>query len=144
MVQFDVTASRAAEFAINFRIPAWADGASIRVNGRKVDGGATPGTFASVRRAWKTGDRVELDLPMRNRLEAVDSKHPDTVGLLSGPLVLFAITSTMPQVTRRQLLAAEKTGPQEWKLEAQGATLRMLPFTSIREEQYTTYLNVGG
>ena len=34
-VQFEVKASRAAEFAVNLRIPAWAEGASVSVNGKR-------------------------------------------------------------------------------------------------------------
>ena len=34
----------------------------------------------------------------------------DTVALLVGPLVLFAVTDAEPKVTRAQLLAAKRTG----------------------------------
>ena len=55
-----------------------------------------PGTFAVIRRQWKSGDRVELELPMTYRLEAIDAQHPETVALMYGPLVLFAITDAPP------------------------------------------------
>ena len=46
---------------------------------------------------------------MKARLEAVDAQHPETVALLVGPVVLFAITDAEPKVTRAQLLAAKKS-----------------------------------
>ncbi|MBZ5666264.1 MAG: glycoside hydrolase family 127 protein, partial [Acidobacteriia bacterium] len=50
-------------------ITNWAKtGASISVNGRRVQTPATPGSFAAIHRQWNTGDRVELNLPMTMRL----------------------------------------------------------------------------
>ena len=142
VVQFDVKTSQARDFAVNFRIPAWAMGASISVNGRRVQTPATPGSFAAVHRQWKTGDRVELDLPMTTRLETVDPQHPQTVALLFGPLVLFAITDTQPSMTHADLLAAKRTGQRSWQVKTTGAPVKMLPFIDIGEEQYSTYLRL--
>ena len=142
VVQFDVKTSQARDFAVNFRIPAWAMGASISVNGRRLQAPATPGSFAAVHRQWKTGDRVELDLPMTTRLETVDPQHPQTVALLFGPLVLFAITDTQPLMTHADLLAAKRTGQRSWQVKTTGAPVKMLPFIDIGEEQYSTYLRL--
>jgi hypothetical protein len=95
-----------------------------------------------IHRTWKNGDRIEMDLPMRLRLESIDAQHPQTVALLSGPLVLFAITEVPPVVTRQQLLAAKKTGQHSWQVETAGGALTMLPFTAISDQPYSTYLNV--
>ena len=45
-VQIEVKTSRPAEFAVSLRIPAWAEEASLAVNGKLTD--ATAGVFASV------------------------------------------------------------------------------------------------
>jgi hypothetical protein len=141
-VQFDLTTSKKREFAISLRIPAWADGATVAVNGRRMPVPAAPGRFVTVRRPWKTGDRIELDLPMRLRLEPIDSQHPQTVALLCGPLVLFSITNTAPDVTSQRLLAATKTAEQEWQVETATGPMSMLPFTDIVDQQYSTYVVV--
>jgi DUF1680 family protein len=140
-VRFEVKASKPAEFAVNLRIPVWAAGASVSVNGKREP--AQAGSFARLQRLWKSGDRIEVELPMTTRLEAVDPQHPDTVALLMGPLVLFAITDAEPKVTRAQLLAAKKVGPQTWQVETASGPLKMLPFTAIAEEQYSTYLRAA-
>jgi len=142
-VEFEVTTSRPAAFSVSLRIPAWADGASISVNGKRLPGEARPESFVPVGREWKSGDRIGLELPLTKRLEAIDPRHPDTVALLSGPLVLFAITDSAPAVTRQQLLAAARAGRMSWRVPASGAPLKMLPFTSITDEQYSTYLRVS-
>lgn len=140
-VQFEVKVSQPAEFAVNLRIPAWAAGASVSVNGKRE--AATAGRFARLQQQWKTGDRIDLELPMTARLEAIDPQHADTVALLVGPLVLFAMTDSEPRVTRAQLLAAKRNPGQSWQVQAAGGPLKMLPFTAIGDEAYTTYLRVG-
>jgi len=140
MCNFEVTASRPAAFALNLRIPAWAEKASISVNGKRE--AASAGSFARVEREWKTGDRIDLDLPMTARLEAIDAQHADTVALLVGPLVLFAITDPQPSVTGAQLLAAKNIGMQTWQVETAGEPLKMLPFTAVTDQQYSTYLRL--
>ena len=140
LVRFDVAVSRPAEFAIHLRVPAWAEGASVFVNGKLELSPAAAGKFATIRREWKEGDRIELDMPMKLRLEAIDAQHPETVALLCGPLVLFAITDGPPPVTARQLLAARRDGPQSWKVETASGTMTMLPFTTIEDQPYSTYL----
>ncbi len=142
-VLFKVKTSKSAEFSLNFRIPAWATVATVSVNGRRADEPAIPGTFATIRRTWKSGDRVEVDLPLTMRIEALDPQHLQTVGLLSGPLVLFGITESQPAVTRAQLLAAKKIGLQVWEVATSNGPMKLLPFTAIGDEQYTTYLRLS-
>jgi hypothetical protein len=144
-VQFTLSGAHHAEFSIAFRIPGWAGaGASILVNDKSVSTLVTAGSFVTVRRKWKSGDRIVLELPMSLRLEAVDVQHPETVALLYGPLVLFPITNSVPAVTRAQLLSATRTAENggEWTVNTAGGSLRMLSFPAIGEEQYSTYLNV--
>jgi hypothetical protein len=139
-VWFDVAVSKPAEFAVHLRIPAWAEGASIFVNGKLEPSSVAAGKFATIRREWKKGDRLEVDLAMKLRLEPIDEQHPETVALLCGPLVLFAITDNLSAVAASQLLAAKKNGRQSWKVEIAGGTMSMLPFTAIEDQQYSTYL----
>jgi DUF1680 family protein len=70
VVQLDLKSDRPSAFGINLRIPSWTNGASISVNGKRQAMQLKPGSFANLNRQWKTGDRVELHLPMTTRLEA--------------------------------------------------------------------------
>jgi uncharacterized protein len=140
-VQFEVKLSQPAEFALYLRIPLWAEGASVSVNGKRES--VQAGAFARVQRQWKTGDRVDLELPIKARLEAIDPQHADTVALVMGPVVLFAAADAEPKVTRAQLLAAKKNGAESWQVETAGGTMKMLPFTEIGDEPYSTYVRVG-
>ncbi len=135
-------------FTIHLRIPAWATGASLRINGRRADAPLQPGTFAAIRREWRAGDRLELELPLALRLQSVDLQHPDTVALLAGPLVLMRLLEPGPAaatpLTRTELLSAQRGGPgaAEWKADAAGETARLRPFIDISGERYSTYQDV--
>jgi hypothetical protein len=76
------------------------------------------------------------------RLEAIGAQHPDTVALIRGPLVLFAATEAAPRITRPQLLGARRGADGAWYAAAASGRLRLVPFTELGEERYTTYLNV--
>jgi hypothetical protein len=146
-VTFTVTSSKPTELTLHFRIPAWAEGAAVSVNGTRQIGAAKLGEFAAIRREWKTGDRVELELPLKMRLETIDARHTDTVALLRGPLVLMAVKpqqdAAVPQMTREGLLAAKRTGRDQWQVGSSKGSVTMLPFTSLGELPYTTYVKVG-
>jgi hypothetical protein len=149
-IRLDVTASSPASLSVFLRVPAWAQGAALTVNGMRDSRKLDTGTFAEVRREWKTGDRIELDLPFTTRLQAVDPQHPDVVALVSGPLVLMALmendeTAAPQSVTRAMLLAARQTAARghEWTAGSGADTLRLRPFVDVGDEPYTTYLKVA-
>jgi DUF1680 family protein len=144
-VSLKIGASKPQEFALRLRIPEWALGARVEVNGKKWPDAVVPGTFATIFRQWRSGDRVDLQLPRKMRLQAIDPQHSDTVALLCGPLVLFAIaknSGTPSAISRSQLLAARQTEKQAWEAASATGPIRLLPYTGINDEQYSTYLQV--
>jgi DUF1680 family protein len=140
-VQLEVKTSKAKSFAINLRVPTWAEGASVAVKGKRE--AVSAGSFARIERKWKSGDRIELELPMKIRLEAIDAHHPDTVAAICGPLVLFG--EQVPGLTREHLLAAKRMTKEVWQASPDGSpVVKMLPWAALREDEpYTTYLKVG-
>jgi len=83
-----LTLQQPVAFAIRFRVPQWARGMSIRINGQASGVECRPGTWATVDRRWTSGDRVELTIPLALRMEPVDRQHPDRVAVVRGPIVL--------------------------------------------------------
>jgi len=146
LIRFELQCAEERAFTLRFRIPEWLSTPGwLRVNGDLVPQALVPGKFAELHRVWKNGDVIKLRLPLRTRLEMVDEQHPDVVALMRGPLVLFPMTWTSPKVTRRQLLEARRhpTRPDEWLIETGDGTVSARPFTSINDEEYTTYLKVS-
>jgi DUF1680 family protein len=143
-IDIHVSASQPREYTLYVRIPAWArPNPVLAVNGTRVSGPLDPGTFASIRRTWKDGDRVELELPMPLRLEPVDANHPDLVALIQGPLVLFALGDSQPAFTQNSLLQAKPTSNAtgDWQATStDGSRVTMRPFMTIDKETYSTYM----
>src|SRR3984885_14263481 len=64
-VTMSLQVSQPSTFALRLRVPAWAAGATVSVNGKRSAAPIMPGTFAGVVREWRSGDRVERDLSLR-------------------------------------------------------------------------------
>ncbi|MBV8673039.1 MAG: glycoside hydrolase family 127 protein, partial [Acidobacteriaceae bacterium] len=82
-VRIIVDPASRASFPLRLRIPSWAAGTSIRVNGQTIQA-PEAGTFAKVDRTWKAGDVVELTMPLRPRLLR---GYNSSVSIERGPLV---------------------------------------------------------
>ena len=82
VIQLKITTSEPVEFPLHLRIPAWAEGATVKHHGETVQ--ANPGEFAIVRHRWVSGDTVAIRLPMKVRSE---TRYNDAVTILRGPLV---------------------------------------------------------
>lgn len=146
-VQIQVSASQPKDYLIYVRIPAWASPDPVlSVNGQRIAEPVQPGTFAAVRRTWKDGDRIELELPMPLRLEPVDANHPNLVALLQGPLVLFAVADAQPSFEKAALLRAKASNNAgDWTAQsADGRSVTMRPFMNIDKESYSTYVLLKG
>lgn len=97
-----IAAGSAGDFALNLRIPAWAEGASVRVNGQPGPA-AKPGAYAAISRAWKPGDSVELTLPMEARLVEAHPKAEELrnqVAVMRGPVVYALESPDLPPGVR--------------------------------------------
>lgn len=82
-VKLRIDPSAAAEFPLALRIPAWATGAEVLVNGEKLDS-VRAGEFCRIERKWESGDIVDVKFPMALR----SSKwFHDSIAIERGPLV---------------------------------------------------------
>lgn len=87
-----------ATFTLKIRQPAWLATSTfaVRVSGEAVDAKADATGYVSIRRTWKEGDTIDIDLPMKMQAEAL----PDGSNYVSfryGPIVLAAATSADDQ-----------------------------------------------
>lgn len=80
--------ARPATFPLKFRVPGWSRDVSVNVNGAPQTAACTPGTWASITREWRSGDRVEIRIPMSMRWSPVDVQHPKRVAVMRGPVVM--------------------------------------------------------
>jgi len=74
-------------FPLKLRIPTWAAGATASINGEAVRGELKPGAFFELRREWKAGDQVVLELPLQWRLVKGRQRQAGRVAVMRGPQV---------------------------------------------------------
>jgi len=87
-VTLTVTAARPEKLAMRLRVPGWLPSApAVKVNGRVLEASAAPGSYLTLNRTWKAGDKVEMELPMHLHVEAMPD-DPKIQAFLYGPLVL--------------------------------------------------------
>jgi len=127
-----VQPDREAEFAVQVRIPDWAQGATLAVNGAVAEMTIEPGTFAQIRRLWRDGDEIALELPMapvphfQSHWNVQESRAPD--GSLVRQLVMrfdYLAVTRGPLVYATGLIDGFKTEetlrlldatPEQWLL----------------------------
>jgi DUF1680 family protein len=89
-VRLTIEAGDGDPWTLSLRIPGWCERATARVNGAVAD--AAPGAdgYLRLERPWRTGDSVELELPMDGRLVEAHPWIESTRGCVAierGPLV---------------------------------------------------------
>ncbi len=132
-------------FSVNLRIPGWARGARVAINGKRVPDPVEPGTFAAIRREWRNGDRIDLELPLALNVQSVDAEHPDVVALSAGPLVLMRMLDGTPApLSRATLLSAQRvaSAAPTWQIKRDGQIIALRAFPDIGDEPYSTYQDV--
>lgn len=83
-IRFRVETSGPVSFPLHLRIPRWADGASLTINGKSWTDPVVPGQVVKITREWNNDDRVNLHLPMR---VAVSRWAGSSAAVERGPLV---------------------------------------------------------
>jgi hypothetical protein len=164
-----VEASAPTQLALHIRVPAWVSAPpAIRVNGKLAEVSALPGSYLSIARVWKNGDRIEMELPMHLHMESMPDDST-LQAILYGPLVLAGelgsdgITDAMvvghegPDLKHHPpgeipVLRVRGSDPKTW-LEPAGKPLTFrtnvenggvafAPFHTISGQRYSVYWNV--
>ncbi|OUC08851.1 hypothetical protein RY27_06495 [Litorilinea aerophila] len=98
-IKITLTAVPTHPMALMLRIPGWATGATLRVNGEHWAEQPQPGTYAVLKRSWSPGDVIELDLPMEPRLVKAHPKVEEAanhVAIMRGPVVYCLESVDLP------------------------------------------------
>jgi DUF1680 family protein len=84
---FTITQAPPSTWTLRLRIPSWTSSAAVKVNGRLLEATPGPGSYVSIARTWKKGDRLELELPMSLSSEPF-ADDPRVQAFLYGPIAL--------------------------------------------------------
>lgn len=102
-VQIRIDECNEIPFAVRLRIPSWAKDATVRLNGNPTDLHPTPSSYCELRRSWRAGDIVDLDLPMSPRLIEANpfvEENLNQVAIQRGPLIYCLESSDLPSQTQ--------------------------------------------
>ena len=97
-VRFVIEDYSGNDCSLKLRIPAWCKGASVRVNCGPAEVAHSAG-YLDLRRAWRTGDIVDLDLPMTPQIFEANPLVEETlnqVAVQRGPLVYCLESTDLP------------------------------------------------
>jgi hypothetical protein len=84
-IRFKVESAKDVAFPLALRVPGWCDGASVSVNGKKLNAKASGAGYFRIERVWKSGDVVTLKLPMKVETKTW-SQRPGSLSVYRGPL----------------------------------------------------------
>jgi DUF1680 family protein len=102
--------SRPAEFPLYLRIPRWCENVQVTVNGKALEQSITGGSFFTIERQFKTGDRVELLMPMKWRFIKGRKNQTGLVAVMHGPM-LFCLNPARNGARQKADLLAVKIEP---------------------------------
>jgi uncharacterized protein len=164
-----VKAAKPVEFALNLRIPGWiAPGGKVTVNGKELEAFSGAGSYLSLRRLWKNGDRVGLVLPMDLHLNRTPD-NPSRAAIMYGPVVLAgelgadsASTNTRPgeygpsaDAVTVPYFRVKGDDPRTWitpvndqpltflaKTGTTPSEIRLSPFYRLFKQRYSIYWDV--
>lgn len=142
-----ITGAVSGSWSIRIRIPSWANGATISVNGVVQSVTATPGGYATITRSWASGDTVTVRLPMQVALKAAND-NPNVVAVTYGPVVLSGnygnnTLSSLPSLTTSSVTRTSSSA-LAFTATANGSSVNLGPFYDAQGFNYTVYWAVGG
>jgi hypothetical protein len=141
-----VHCDRPVKMAIRIHVPYWAtQGVEARVNGKAVGMSAKPGSFASIERTWKDGDKLQVRLPMSLHTHPMPD-DPELMAIMYGPLVLAGVLAEQddcfflgdPEDIGSWIKPVEGK-PLTFRTVGQPSDLTFMPLNRIVCERYGVY-----
>lgn len=127
-----ITASKPTRLALRVRVPYWAaSGGSAKVNGKDLGAFAGPTSWLVVDRVWKSGDVLEVKLPMNLHVHPMPDDHR-VQAVMYGPLMLVARMGTagLTPETLRAVPTEPRTVPEYKEI----GELRLAPIKAASDD----------
>jgi hypothetical protein len=161
-----VFADKPAQLAVNLRIPYWVRGGNVKINGTALPAFASPSSYLSLNRTWKSGDKIELNLPMDLHIDSMPDNETIQAAMY-GPLVLAgrfdAVPNEMsygnpgPKAGAEQKvpdIVADASDPTAWiepdarqpltfQTVGQSQPISMVPLYQVMHNRYAVYWKVS-
>ncbi|MFI9812697.1 beta-L-arabinofuranosidase domain-containing protein [Saccharothrix variisporea] len=140
------TGNVSGTWSVRIRIPSWASGATISVNGVTQDVTAAPGTYAVLTRSWTSGDTVTVRMPMQVVLRPAND-NAGIAAVTHGPVVLAGnygntALSSPPSLNTASITRTSTTS-LAFTATANGSAVALMPFYDAHGVNYTVYWNTS-
>lgn len=87
-VALTVVSANPGSLSMRLRIPGWLrTSPTVSLNGKAIDASAAPGSYLTLNREWKRGDKIEMRFPMHLHMQSMPD-DAQVQAFLYGPLVL--------------------------------------------------------
>ncbi|MFF5123388.1 beta-L-arabinofuranosidase domain-containing protein [Dactylosporangium aurantiacum] len=142
-----LTGDVSGSWSIRVRIPSWANGATLSVNGVAQSVTATAGSYATITRTWASGDTITVRLPMQVAFKAAND-NPNVVAVTYGPVVLSGnygntALSSLPTLTTSSVTRTSSSA-LAFTATANGSSVNLGPFYDAQGFNYTVYWTGNG
>ena len=136
-VELAITLPSPSTFSIKIRDPQWlSEPMSAALNGKPIKCPVDPSHWATVRRAWKTGDRLRITLPRQLAASSLDAPRPYPAAISYGPVAL-AFQATNDSALAR--LDLRQPGQEFLPVPGQPLTWRLREDPNVRARPFYAY-----
>jgi len=132
-VNLTIKETSAKPYSLFLRIPGWAEGAKVLVNGKASEAKVAAGSYAELNRKWRAGDRVELVLPMEAKLVEANplvEEARNQVAVKRGPVVYCLESQDLPNQKITNIVVPTSIDLKPQLLKIDGADVMSLEGTA--------------
>lgn len=148
LLKFSVKCDKPARFTLSLRVPEWARGVELEVNGKNTAAPVKDG-WLDITADWQN-DSVQVFFPSELRAETLPDM-PELMSVVDGPIVLAGIIGSDCGITGADKLN-EQFMPQmehtygtfpwrqnSWRTRNQPQSVMFRPLYEVTDEEYTVY-----
>lgn len=148
LLKFSVKCDKPVRFTLSLRVPEWAKGVELEVNGKNTAAPVKDG-WLDITADWQN-DSVQVFFPSELRAETLPDM-PELMSVVDGPIVLAGITSSDCGITGADKLNEQFMPQREhtygtfpwrqnsWRTRNQPQSVMFRPLYEVTDEEYTVY-----
>lgn len=148
LLKFSVKCDKPVRFTLSLRVPEWAKGVELEVNGKNTAAPVKDG-WLDITADWQN-DSVQVFFPSELRAETLPDM-PELMSAVDGPIVLAGITGSDCGITGADKLNEQFMPQREhtygtfpwrqnsWRTRNQPQSVMFRPLYEVTDEEYTVY-----
>lgn len=148
LLKFSVKCDKPVRFTLSLRVPEWAKGVELEVNGKNTAAPVKDG-WLDITADWQN-DSVQVFFPSELRAETLPDM-PELMSVVDGPIVLAGIIGSDCGITGAEKLNEQFMPQREhtygtfpwrqnsWRTRNQPQSVMFRPLYEVTDEEYTVY-----